>query len=290
METAARTLEVAGATEVTIDFRGTAITIPLAIERWPLDDIRARKHGRAIKALLGAQRPPMTTRGDAQELSHRMADACGVSPLPDDDDDAASSWFGAVPTLLYAIDNHGDDLEADLRRFYGVDYRDPAACTLRQVWVMLRRLPPESATLVARNGGELPWSRTDIIAARSWEMWTRKRYPGRPPSKAELDEWKAKAAAESGVMERLADREEYYRSGQNMRDAGVEPAAPPPPKQPPRRRSVDSDNPADAALAVAMRNARRQPTTTLGATDGAGRAGAPGFRNGQWDNGSGSWG
>ena len=295
---AARNLEAAGAAGVTFDFRGTTVTIPLRLEDWPLDDIRAGRKGRAIKALLGAQRPPMRTQDDAAELSHRMADACGVTPLPDADADAAL-MFGAVPLLLHAVDNHGDDLEADLRRFYGIDYRDPAACTLRQVWVMIRRMPPESAIMVARNGGELPWSRGEIIAARSWEMWTRKRYPGRPPTKAELDEWKAKHAGDSATMSTLAEREEYYRSGQNMRDAGVDPGPPPPPKQPPRSRALDPDNPVDAALAVAMKNARRTPTrrstnehanADRSGTRGSDADAGPGFRNGDWDNGSSTWG
>lgn len=284
--TPASALEAAGAESVTFDFRGTTVTIPLAIERWPLADIRAGKVGRAIKALLGGQRPPMRTRADVTELSHRMADACGVTPLPEVPA-TERGVFGAVPTLLGVIDNHRDDLEADLLRFYGVDYRAPGAVTMRQVWVMIRRLPIESATLVARNGGELPWTRGEIIAAREWELWTRKRYPGRPPTKAEIDEWLAKRVQQADELDRMAEREEYYRSGQNMRDAGVEPGWTKPPKRAPRQRPQPANDPVDRALAVAMKNARRTPTGR--SSNGTATDQRPGFRSGRWDTRGSGW-
>lgn len=285
--TAARHLEAAGAETVTFDFRGTTVTIPLAIEAWPLDAIRASKSGRAMKALLRGQAlPVMRTRADVIELSHRMADACGVTPLPETPADELG-MFGAVPTLLNAIDNHGDDLEADLRRFYGIDYRDPAAYTLRQVWVMIRRLPIESATMAARCGGDAPWSRGDVLAARNWELWTRKRYPGRPVTRDELKAWQEQNAEQKETMDKLAEREEYYRSGQNMRDAGVEPARPRPPKQPPRsRQPTSSDDPVDRALAVAMKNARRTPR---GRNNGSAPDQRPGFRGTRWDTAGSGW-
>lgn len=285
----ARQLEAAGAAEVTFEFRGTPVTIPLAIEAWPLDAIRAGVLGRALKALLGRQRVPMRTRDDALELSHRMADACGITPVSETPADLRL-MFGAVPILLNIVDNHGDDLEADLRRFYGLDYRDPGACTLRQVWVMVRRLPPESALVVSKNGGELPWTRGEQIAAKSWEMWTQKRFPGRPPMKAELDEYLAKAAAEQAHMARDREREAYYASGQNMRDAGIDTTGMsfPADERPPQQDTNESD-PVSRALAVAKRNARRTPRK--GSTDGRRPApdATPGFRGGRWDNAGSGW-
>lgn len=281
---AARHLEAAGVATTTFEFRGAAVTIPLPVERWPLDDIRAGRSGRAIKALLGEQRPPMRTRADVVELSHRMADAVGVTPLPESPADP-KGMFGAIPTLLRIVDNYGDDLEADLRRFFGVDYR--AGVTLRQVWVYARRMPVDSALLVARNGGTLPWSRGEVINARVWEMWTRKRYPGRPPSKEEIDEWRAQQAVQSSEMDRLAEREEYYRSGQNMRDAGVEPG-PRPPKQSPQQ---SSDDPVERALEVAVRNARRTPKGrgNDGRTPGIRPDGSPGFTGRRWNTAGSGW-
>lgn len=250
----ARQLEAAGATTVTFEFRGADVTIPLAIEDWPLDAVRANKPATAVRILLGQQRPPMSTRGDVIELSHRMADACGITPLPelDADPDAA---MGAVPTLIDLVDNHGDDLEADLLRYFGADYRQSAAAggpTLRQVWVYVRRLPRESALLAARNRGEPPWSQEAIVTARLWEMWTQKRYGGRPLSRGEYDEWVAKQAEIAGTNDHLAERENYYSSGQNMRDYGQDPG-PRAPTQPPQ------DSPTSRALAVAIKNARRTP-------------------------------
>lgn len=294
----ARALEAAGAAEVTFEFRGTPVTIPLPIEAWPLDAIRANKSGRALKALLRGQRPPMRTHGDAVELSVRMADACGVTPLPETPADGRG-MFGAVPTLLDVVDNHGDDLEADLRRFFGVDYRDlfSGGLTLRQVWVYVRRMPADSAILVARNGGALPWTRNEIITARLWEMWTRKPYPGRPPSKEEVDAWLAKRAEAAAENQKLADRESYYASGQNMRDAGVDttgyafPADQPADQQHPPQ----SDNdPVARALAVAKKNAARSlPKGQIGdVRRRAATADNPGagFRAGRWDTAGSGWG
>lgn len=218
-----RALEVAGAETVTFEFRGLDITIPFPLEAWPLDDIAAGRNGRALKSLLAGQRPAMRIRSDAVELSHRMADACGMTPVPHHVAEPGA-YFGAVPALLYRL-QRPDDVEADLRRFYRVDYRDRwrAGLTLRQIWVMLRRLPHDAALLVDAQTGDLPWTRADIIGARSWEMFTRQWYPGRPLTREENDQAIAKQAAEQAEMDDLADRERYYATGQNMADAGVDP-------------------------------------------------------------------
>lgn len=252
-----RALEAAGAQTVTLDFRGGQVTIPFPLETWPLDDIASGRNGRALKTLLAGQRPAMATRADAAELSHRMADACGLTPLPH----AAvlpGDMFGAAPALLRAL-SRGDDLEADLRRFYHLDYRDRwrDALTLRQVWVMVRRMPLDAALLVDPETGDQPWTRDQIIGARHWEMFVRKWYPGRPWTREERAEVEAKQAHDAAEMAKLSDRESYYSSGQNMVDAGLDPgprrqpvAAPPP-----RRRST---NPIDAALEQARENAAAQ--------------------------------
>lgn len=257
----ARRAEADGALTVTLDFRGTAIAIPRALEGWPLGAIRARKPASAVRSLLAGQpRPDMRTIADVMELSTRMAEAVGVVPLPEDT--TAGAYFGAIPTLLDVVDHHGDDIEADLMRFYGVDYRQPperGGPTLRQVWVYLRRLPVESALTVSRNKGRLPWTRTDIAVARLWEMWTQKPYPGRPYAHEEIEAFMEKERVEAAEMDRLKEREDYYRSGQNMRDAGQDPG-PRAPKQPPTTQRGEPElSPVAAALAVARRNAARSP-------------------------------
>jgi hypothetical protein len=261
---AARRLEAAGIDTATFEFRGIDITIPRAIEDWPLDFVRADKPATVVRILLGEQRAVirerMRTRGDIIELSHRMADACGVTPLPESKV-VADAALGAVPTLLDLVDNHGDDLEADLRRFFGVDYRR-APCdggpTLRQVWVYVRRLPRESALLAARNGGEAPWPRHAVIAAQQWELWTRQRYPGRPFTREEIDEWSKRDAKNKHDLDHMAKQEDYYRSGQNMRDHGLDPG-PRAPTQPPHQPQPTQNTAFDRALAVAKKNAQRTP-------------------------------
>ncbi|WAB10127.1 hypothetical protein SEA_GRAVAILLIA_17 [Mycobacterium phage Gravaillia] len=290
----ARALEATGAAEVTFDFRGTAVTIPRPLEAWPLGDIRAGRSGRALKALLRGQRPPMRTQSDALELSIRMADACGVTPLPESTDNVRV-MFGAVPTLLRLLDNHGDDLEADLRRFYGVDMRGlfTGDLTLRQLWMFVRRIPGDSALLTARNGGRPPWTRAEIIAARQWEAWVRKPYDGRPASPEEIEAWRKKQAAVAATNDRLAEREAYYASGQNMRDAGIDTAGQqfdtPGHERPPQEHQPSENDPVARAVAVAKRNATRSRTNrnTNGRTaDGQPQ---PGFRNGRWDNAGRTW-
>lgn len=250
-----RALEAADADTVTIDFRGGHVTIPFPIEAWPLDDIAAGRNGRALKALLAGQRPAIATRADATELSHRMADACGLTPLPHTTVQPAD-MFGAAPALLRAL-SRGDDLEADLRRFYHIDYRDRwrAALTLRQVWVFVRRLPHDAALLVDTETGDQPWTRGDIIGARSWEMFTRQWYPGRPLTRGERADIEAKQAKDEADMADLADREAYYASGQNMRDAGLDPGPRTPVPAAPRRQPPRPTNPADTALREAQANA-----------------------------------
>lgn len=250
-----RALETAGADTVTIDFRGGHVTIPFPIEAWPLDDITAGRNGRALKALLGSQRPAMATRADATELSHRMADACGLTPLPHTPV-LPGDMFGAAPALLRAL-GRGDDLEADLRRFYHIDYRDRwrTALTLRQIWVFVRRLPHDAALLVDTETGDQPWTRGDIIGARSWEMFTRQWYPGRPLTRDERADIEAKHAKDEADLAKLAGREAYYSSGQNMRDAGVDPGPRTPAAATPRRRPPRPINPIEAALQEARANA-----------------------------------
>lgn len=50
-------------------------------------------------------------------------------------------------------------MEADLQRFYAVDYRDRwrGDLTLRRLWVLIRHLPPESAVAALRRDGKPHW-------------------------------------------------------------------------------------------------------------------------------------
>lgn len=72
-------------------------------------------------------------------------------------------------------------MEADLQRFYGIDYRDRwrtgengrPLLTLRRLEVLLEHLPAESA-LVAAVLPDAPWSRTERLMADLWQQLDRK--------------------------------------------------------------------------------------------------------------------
>lgn len=90
----------------------------------------------------------------------------------------------------------GDDIEADLKRFYQTDLRDlwrpgggDSQLTLRLLWVYIRRLPMDSALAISDNGGRIPWSIEDHLLADLWALQAnrgKKReapwrdYPNRP--------------------------------------------------------------------------------------------------------------
>lgn len=216
MPSDAARLEALGDPEAPLEFRGHTVIIPRAVENWPLDAIRLaaarRQLGRplifAVEALLAGQSVGrLACMDDYVELSHRMADAVGVSPLPET---PLEPWhvFGAVPTLLDLLDNNADDIASDLRRFWNVDYRDrwrPGGLTLREIWTYVRRLEPTSATARARNGGREVWTQQHTVTAAVWEIFSRKRYPGRPATEAEIAQWE-KAA------QKLAETEANLRA------------------------------------------------------------------------------
>lgn len=51
-------------------------------------------------------------------------------------------------------------MEADLQRFYNIDYRDRwrGALTLRRIFALVRNLPPEAAVRGIERNGEAYWS------------------------------------------------------------------------------------------------------------------------------------
>jgi hypothetical protein len=75
-------------------------------------------------------------------------------------------------TLLGLLREHGDVIEADLQRTYGVDLVDlwRGTLTLRRVRVLLEGLPPDSSTAYAvaeaDNGPLAGWRLTDVLLGR----------------------------------------------------------------------------------------------------------------------------
>lgn len=105
-------------------------------------------------------------------------------------------------------------MEADLQRFYGVDYRDRwrhdehgrRRLTLRRLGALVRHLPPDSATAVVT--GSPGWTTTDYLIADVFHATAGKAHPERPrPSKVQVvtpDRKKKLAAARRRRAERQA--------------------------------------------------------------------------------------
>lgn len=212
-------LEARGDPEAPLEFRGHTVIIPRAVENWPLDAIRGatadhqpRSIMFAVHALLAGQDAgPLRCIDDYVELSHHMADTVGVSPLPETPV-RPTDTFGGVPTLLDLIDNNEDDVASDLKRFWGVDYADryTGGLTLRRIWTYIRRLPAESATARARNGGQEVWTLQHRTTASVWEFFARQMYPGRPATEAEKRRWILAAQNNAKEVARLREGAQRY--------------------------------------------------------------------------------
>lgn len=186
-------LEALNEPEVRFVWRSHELRIPRAVEDWPLELIRAGLYVDAVFELLGDQTAPIPLYGDLVSLSDAMADAVGVSRLPETpalpESQFGTHIFGAVPLLLALLDRFEDDIAADLMERFGVDYRDRwrGDLTLRQIWTYVRRSKPDSALAVATNGGHEGWTKLSVITAQVWERLSGKVYAGRPMSKEEVD-------------------------------------------------------------------------------------------------------
>lgn len=216
MTSDAARLEALGEPEVRFRWRRHALTIPRAIEDWPLDLIRRGMFVDAAAQLLNGQTAPVPLYGDLISLSDAMAAACGVSRLPESKPLPEKYFgihaFGAVPFLLDVLDSHEDDIASDLKTFRGVDYLDRwrGDLTLRQIWVYIRRLPPTSALAIARNGGHELWTKQAILTAQVWERLAGRVYTGRPMTREEIEEVTAAKKANEAQMSSLADKQDYY--------------------------------------------------------------------------------
>lgn len=117
-------------------------------------------------------------------------------------------------------------MEADLIRFYGVDYRDRwrysggiRRLTLRRLWVLVRFLPEESAVArIGRNGAAV-WSvEAHLLDDIRMALTGTKKKPAKPHSERPQP---LKHKAASGKRRRaLADGRERQRERQRAIDAG----------------------------------------------------------------------
>jgi hypothetical protein len=97
-------------------------------------------------------------------------------------------------------------VEADLQRFYQVDYRTrwtagPGRLTLRRLMVLVRHLPAESATVQALNGGHV-WSLGEVLLADVWQATARSKT--RHPLLVEAQRHARRVALPSGFTRRAA--------------------------------------------------------------------------------------
>lgn len=67
---------------------------------------------------------------------------------------------GKLAGLLTLLREHEGAVEADLARYYSIDYRDRwrGTLTLRQLFVRIQHLPPDSATGTVLRGGKPHWT------------------------------------------------------------------------------------------------------------------------------------
>lgn len=94
--------------------------------------------------------------------------------------------------LQAALSEHGEAIEADFQRYYGLAVTDVFAGRMswRRLKVLLRQLPPESATARVQLGPVAEWSPTEyllaaIVDAERAALWQRSGGRGRRPTPVE---------------------------------------------------------------------------------------------------------
>ena len=226
MSNDAARLEAVGASSVEFEWRGRALTIPLALEEWPLETIRAGRVLDAVDILLNGQevgRVPLID--DYRDLSNAMAEAVGAGRLPERRDQP-DEWFGGVPRLMYCLARYEADVESDLLSRWGLVYADRwrivdgrPALTLRRIWACIRRSLPTSSLAIADNRGREVWTVQAFATARVWEALTGKPYEGRPFTEAELERAIKAMQQRDAEVAKLRARRAYYHPEQEQQQA-----------------------------------------------------------------------
>lgn len=93
-----------------------------------------------------------------------------------------------MTSLQSALREHGEPIEADFQRYYGVALTDvfTGRMSWRRLKVLLRQLPVDSATARATVGAAVEWSPTEyllaaIVDAERAALWQRSGGRGRRP-------------------------------------------------------------------------------------------------------------
>jgi len=73
------------------------------------------------------------------------------------------------------LNEHGDEIEADLARFYRIDLCDfyRGRLSSRRLSVLIRHLPHDSALVTAINDGQPVWSSVEHLLADLWALLLR---------------------------------------------------------------------------------------------------------------------
>ena len=186
--------EATGKQSVAVDVGGRTFTVPADVDTWPLELIRSGGASlyHAVQLLLGEQWPQFNAtsskRRDLREFTNAAATAVGFPPRTADE-----KVFGALPWMLSLIDQHEAQVESDLSRFWGLDYRDRwrfdtaghRRLTLRMIYVRISNLPPTAAVAVALNGGKTIPTRVELLVMDVFEAMTGRAHPARPMSAEE---------------------------------------------------------------------------------------------------------
>lgn len=221
-------LEALGATEATFYWRGRELTIPLAVEAWPLGLLAVGRYIEAVETLLNGQRPARDpVIDDWRDLSEAMAEACGVGRLPEMLPEP-HEWFGGVPRLLRCLRDYEADVESDLRSRWQLNYADrwrtdEHRLTLRRIWTCIRRSLPTSALAVADNSGREIWTVQAFATARVWEALTGKHYEGRPLTEPELAKAIEAMQRRQAQVDKLRARRKLYHPDEGQQAAPTDP-------------------------------------------------------------------
>jgi len=113
---------------------------------------------------------------------------------------------------------HADAVEADLARFYQIDYSDRwrfdadgrRRLTLRRIGVLVRHLPVDSSTAMAT--GSPGWTLTERLLADVFHATAGEPHPGLPESATQVDPSRAKAIR--AAKARAAERKRAIEAGE----------------------------------------------------------------------------
>ena len=125
------------------------------------------------------------------------------------------TWLPTFQTAVVIVRDHPNEIEADLQRFYQIDYRDRWRGTLpyRRLLVLLDALPVESQLKSAVENRPAS-SREEVRLVEMWESWSGKKHPLRSEKSAQH--------ARDKALEQAEERAESNRELEKQRAAARE--------------------------------------------------------------------